>query len=158
MNYLVDTNILLRLVDTGHAMHQEAVDAIKILALQAQKLHIVPQNFYEIWVVCTRPKDVNGLGKTADEAVSELAYLRVLFHWLDDIPPVYGVWEHLVSSIPIIGKNGHDARFVAAMTVHGLTHLLTFNIQDFRQYSGITAVSPADILTSGPPMSGAVSL
>ena len=157
MNYLVDTNILLRLVDTGHAMHKEALDAVKLLVLQGHKLHIVPQNLYEIWVVCTRPKNVNGLGKTAAEAMSELINLRALFHWLDDIPLVYGVWEHLVSSIPIIGKNGHDARFIAAMTVHGLTHPLTFNIQDFRQYPGITAVSPADILTSGPPVPGAVS-
>ncbi len=157
MNYLVDTNILLRLVDTGHAMHQEALDAVKLLGLRGHKLHIVPQNFYEIWVVCTRPKIVNGLGKTAAEIMSELIHLRAFFHWLDDIPLVYGVWEHLVSSIPIIGKNGHDARFVAAMTVHGLTHILTFNIQDFRKYPGITAVSPADILTSGPPMAGAAS-
>ena len=157
MNYLVDTNILLRLVDNGHAMHQEALDAVKLLALQGHKLHVVPQNFYEIWVVCTRPKNVNGLGKTAAEAMNELINLRALFHWLDDIPLVYGVWEHLVSSIPIIGKNGHDARFVATMTVHGLTQLLTFNIQDFRQYPGITAVSPAEILISKPPMPGAVS-
>jgi hypothetical protein len=28
----------------------------------------------------------------------------------------------------ILGKNGHDARFVAAVAIHGLTHLLTFNV------------------------------
>ena len=43
-------------MDTGHAMHQEALDAVKLLVLQGHKLHIVPQNFYEIWVVCIRPK------------------------------------------------------------------------------------------------------
>jgi hypothetical protein len=47
----------------------------------------------------------------------------------------------------VVGKNGHDARLVAAMMVHGLTHLLTFNVQDFRRYPGITAVTPADVLT-----------
>jgi hypothetical protein len=46
-----------------------------------------------------------------------------------------------------LGKNAHDARFVAAMMAHGLTHLLTFNPQDFRRYSGITVVTPAEILT-----------
>jgi hypothetical protein len=109
---------------------------------------------YESWVVCTRPKNVNGLGKTAAEAMSELVNLRALFYWLDDIPPVYGVWEHLVSSIPIIGKNGHDARFVAAMMVHGLSHLLTFNTHDFRQFPAITAVAPVDVLASGPAAPG----
>ena len=147
MNYLVDTNILTRLAEPGHAMHQQARDAVKLLVRQGHKLHIVPQNLYEFWVVCTRPLNVNGLGKTTAEATVELANLKALFLWLDETPTMYCVWEQLVASIPIIGKNAHDARFVAAMTIHGLTHLLTFNTQDFQQYSGITVVSPTDVLT-----------
>ena len=147
MNYLVDTNILTRLAEPGHAMHQAALDAVKLLIRQGHTLHIVPQNLYEFWVVCTRPTHVNGLGKTAAEAVAELANVKALFLWLVEAPAVYGIWEHLVASTPVVGKNAHDARFVAAMTVHGLTHLLTFNTQVFRQYHGITAVSPADVLT-----------
>jgi predicted nucleic acid-binding protein len=146
MNYLVDTNILTRLADPAHATHQQAVDAVKRLAHQGHKLHIVPQNLYEFWVVCTRPKNVNGLGKSAAEAMGELANLKSLFAWLDDAPAIYGVWELLVASTPVLGKNGHDARFIAAMTIYGLTHLLTFNTQDFRQYPAITVVSPADVL------------
>jgi predicted nucleic acid-binding protein len=147
MNYLVDTNILTRLADPAHAMHQQAVGSVKRLAHQAHKLHIVPQNLYEFWVVCTRPKNVNGLGKTAAEAMVELTNLKTLFEWLDDAPAIYGVWEQIVALTPVLGKNAHDARFVAAMTVYGLTHLLTFNTQDFRQYPAITVLSPADVLT-----------
>jgi predicted nucleic acid-binding protein len=76
-----------------------------------------------------------------------LANLKALFLWLDETPAICGVWEQLVASTPVLGKNAHDARFVAAMTVYGLTHLLTFNIQDFRQYPAITVVSPADVPT-----------
>src|SRR5439155_14932138 len=119
------------------------------------KLHVVPQNFYEFWVVATRPASVNGLGKTAAEALLDLTNLKSLFLWLDDSPLVYGVWEGLVTGTPILGKNAHDARFVAAMSVRGLTHLLTFNTQDFRQYPGITAVAPADVLASSPAAPGA---
>jgi predicted nucleic acid-binding protein len=155
MNYLVDTNILTRLSDPAHAMHQEALDAVTLLIRQGHKLHVVPQNFYEFWVVATRPASVNGLGKTAAEALSDLANLKGLFLWLDESPLVYGVWEGLVTGTPIIGKNAHDARLVAAMTVHGLTHLLTFNGQDFRQYPAIIAVAPRDILTTTTPASGA---
>jgi predicted nucleic acid-binding protein len=147
MSYLLDTNILSRLAEPGHAMHQPALDAVKRLAADGHTLHIVPQNLYEFWVVCTRPTAVNGLGKTAAEAATELASLKVLFVLLDETPALYGVWEGLVVATPVVGKNGHDARLVAAMMVHGLTHLLTFNAQDFRQYAGITAVSPADVLT-----------
>jgi predicted nucleic acid-binding protein len=146
MNDLVDTNILTRLAEPGHGMHAPARDALKRLVSEGHKLHIVPQNLYEFWVVCTRPPAVNGLGKTAAEAAADLASLKALYLWLDETPAFYGVWEQLVVSTPVVGKNGYDARLVAAMMVHGLTHLLTFNAQDFRQYPGITAVTPADVL------------
>jgi predicted nucleic acid-binding protein len=147
MNYPVDTNILSRLAEPGHPMHQPALDAVKRLVSEGHTLHIVPQNLYEFWVVCTRPTAVNGLGKTAAEAAVELASLKALFVLLDETPAIFGVWEGLVTSTPVVGKNGHDARLVAAMMVHGLTHLLTFNAPDFRPYPGITAVTPTDVLT-----------
>jgi hypothetical protein len=34
---------------------------------------------------------------------------------------------------------------VAAMLIHGLTHILTFNIEDFRRYVEITPVNPGDV-------------
>jgi predicted nucleic acid-binding protein len=147
MNYLVDTNLLTRLVEPPHAMYQQAHDAVALLIRQSHTLCVVAQNFYEFWVVATRPTNVNGLGKTAAEALANILYFEGLFHWLDETKPVYGAWKHLVASTLIIGKNAHDARFVAAMSVHGLTHLLTFNSQDFRQYPSIIAVTPADVLT-----------
>ena len=63
MNYLVDTNILTRMTDPAHAMHREALDAVTLLIQQGHRLHVVPQNLYEFWVVATRPLNVNGLGK-----------------------------------------------------------------------------------------------
>jgi predicted nucleic acid-binding protein len=48
----------------------------------------------------------------------------------------------LVVAYGVKGVNVHDARLVAAMLVHGLTHILTFNISDFARYSEITAVHP----------------
>jgi len=35
MNYLVDTNILTRLAEPGHAMHQEALDAANFSFVRA---------------------------------------------------------------------------------------------------------------------------
>lgn len=148
MSYLIDTNILTRLVEPGHPMHQAALDAVKSLALQGYKLHIVPQNLYEFWVVCTRPIDVNGLGNTAAEAARDIAHMKALFVWLEEIPAIYNIWEQLVGSTSVLGKQAHDARLVAAMRVHGLMRLLTFNAEDFRRYPGITAVTPANVLAS----------
>ncbi len=148
MNYLVETNILTRMAEPVHALHREAVDAVRRLTEQGHLLHIVPQNLYEFWVVATRPASVNGLGKTTAEALVDLTNLKGLFLWLDDSPLIYGVWEGVVTGTPIVGKNAHDTRLVAAMTVHGLTHRLTYNTHDFRQYLGITAITPSDTLTS----------
>ncbi len=54
-------------------------------------------------------------------------------------------WERLVTQHAVSGKFTYDARIVAAMNIHGITHLLTFNSDDFKRYPGITAVSPSDI-------------
>jgi predicted nucleic acid-binding protein len=151
MNYLVDTKILTRLAEPAHAMHHEARDAVALLVLRRHTLCVVSQSFYEFWVVATRPASVNGLGRTAPEALADLVYFEGMFTWLDETVPLYSVWRQLVTSTPILGKNAHDARFVAAMTMDNLTHLLTFNAQDFRQYSSIRAVTPAEVLTPTPP-------
>ncbi len=48
----------------------------------------------------------------------------------------------------VIGKNAHDTRLVAAMIVHGIPRILTFNTTDFQRYQEITAISPADVLNA----------
>jgi hypothetical protein len=43
------------------------------------------------------------------------------------------------------GKQVHDARLVAAMVSHKMTHLLTFNIDDFKRFSEIISVNPQSV-------------
>ena len=81
MNYLVDTNILTRISDPAHAMHQEALDAVKLVIQQGHKLHVVPQNFYEFWVVATRSGKRKRTRKNRGEALSDLSNLKGLFLW-----------------------------------------------------------------------------
>ena len=42
----------------------------------------------------------------------------------------------LCREIPVGGKQVHDANIVATMLAHGERRLLTFNIRDFRRYTG----------------------
>ena len=44
----------------------------------------------------------------------------------------------------------HDARLAAAMLAHGLTHILTFNADDFRRYPGIVPITPDEAATLPP--------
>ena len=87
----------------------------------------------------------NGLGHTVTEAETEVNRLKALFPLLLDLPAIYGEWERLVIAHAVMGVNVHDARLVAAMLVHGLTHILTFNTADFRRFSQITVVHPSEI-------------
>jgi predicted nucleic acid-binding protein len=151
MNVLVDTNIVGRMVEPAHVQHQPAVDAVAALVARGDSPCLVPQVLYEFWVVATRPTTANGLGMTPSEAASEIARLEGLYGVLLDSATLYSEWKRLVSVNLISGKNAHDARLVAAMTVHGLTHLLTFNTADFARFSGITAMDPASLTTTRAP-------
>jgi predicted nucleic acid-binding protein len=150
MTTLVDTNLLTRIVQPAHVQHQDALDAVTALRLRGEALHLVPQNFFEFWVVATRPAAQNGLGMSAAEAAVEFATFRRLFTVLDDTPAILPEWEQLVSRLGVVGKTAHDARLVASMRVHGLNRLLTFNVGDFRRYPGLTVVSPSDVLSAAP--------
>jgi len=53
MKILVDTNILLRLAQPTHPQYAEAADAVRVLIGRTDELILVPQSFYEFWVVAT---------------------------------------------------------------------------------------------------------
>lgn len=151
MNILLDANILLRLVDPTNAAHAIAATAVSALRAQGDTLHIVPQSVYEFWAVASRPVANNGLGLESAECVRELTNVKKSFALLDDRPTLFREWEAIVSGIACHGKVAHDARYVAAMRTHGLSHLLTFNVSDFSRYPGITVLDPNTVAASGPP-------
>lgn len=146
MAYLIDTNVLLRSVDPNHSMYNDATNAISLLRNQGERLCIVPQNLIEFWNVYTRPANKNGLGHTVEEAREEIRRLKAFFILVADTASIYDQWEQLVEQYQVKGVNVHDARLTAAALVHGLSHILTFNIEDFNRYANkITPVHPTSI-------------
>ena len=141
---LVDTNTLLRTLQPLHPQREIARGAIKALTARGHELQFVPQNLMELWVVATRPVAQNGLGMSVPRATSELRRLKSMFALLPDTPATYPVWESLVIRYQVSGKPAHDARLVAAMQVHGLTSVVTFDRTGFSRYAGIEVVHPAD--------------
>ena len=81
----------------------------------------------------------------AAEADSELDRIKDMFLFLPETPAIYPVWEALVVQNQVMGKPAHDARLVAAMRVHGLTAILTFDRTGFSRYPGIEVVHPEQI-------------
>ena len=145
MSYLVDSNVLLRLVYRRDSMHVAAQSAYTTLRQQNQSLYVFPQNLIEFWAVATRPTSANGMGLTIEEAAHESSLLKGLFTLKPDTPKVYTIWEELVIKYQVRGKQAHDTRLVAAMLVYQISHLLTFNTADFKRFAEIIAIAPQDI-------------
>ena len=82
---------------------------------------------------------------TPDEAVTELVRIKGMFLFLPETPAIYPVWEALVVDHAVSGKPSHDARLVAAMQVHGLTAILTYDKTGFSRFPGIEVVHPAEV-------------
>jgi len=65
---------------------------------------------------------------------------------------IFTEWDRIAVLYNVCGKQGHDARLVAVMKVHGIGQILTFNIGDFSRYAAgesITVVDPAGVVVPG---------
>jgi len=95
--------------------------------------------------VATRPVDVNGLGLTPVVTAQRVEEFLQRFDLLSDQTRVFTYWRALVERYERKGKQVHDARLVAVMQAHGVEHLLTFNVDDFKAYTDIKAMHPAEV-------------
>jgi len=127
-------------------VYDDVARSVSILATRRDELHVVAQNLIEFWAVATRPIVNNGLGLSVAQTEIEISRLKNLFALVPDTPDIFSEWEKIVRQYQVSGKQVHDARLVAAMLVHDLTHLLTFNDGDFKRFPQITTVNPQSII------------
>jgi predicted nucleic acid-binding protein len=142
---LVDTNVLLRMTRRSDPEHQLVDEALARLASQSTTLHYTHQNVAELWNAMTRPRTRNGLGLTVDEAEREVQAIEAGMTLLPDSEAVYREWRSIVVLHKVLGVQVHDARLVAAMRVHHISHILTLNVGDFGRFSGLTALHPSRV-------------
>jgi predicted nucleic acid-binding protein len=142
---LLDTNILLRLLNPADPEYGIVRSAVDALAARGDQLYFVSQNLVEFWNVCTRPANRNGLGLSGAETNTRATLIESRFTFLPDTPRVHAAWRRLVTAHSVVGVQVHDARLVAAMLVHGVQQLLTLNDRDFVRYSGVSVLHPRDV-------------
>lgn len=152
MSVLLDTGILLRLINEIDPLHADVERAVDSLIARKEDLLITTQNIAELWNVATRPVANNGL------ALSPAAIAR---SYDDTLEPVCAVLvetkflpfvlRRLLTQYGVIGKHVHDARLVAMMLVWQVDSLLTLNDRDFHRYEpeGIKVVTPQSLASSG---------
>ncbi|HME58650.1 MAG TPA: PIN domain-containing protein [Terracidiphilus sp.] len=143
--YLLDTNILIRWLRREVAEHSMVSAAIEQLARQNAVPCYTSQNLGELWNVLTRPADRNGYGLSPSQADQCAQILESDVYMLPDTPEVHFIWRRLLVAHGVCGAQVHDARLVAAMHVHSVKRILTFNTKDFSRFDGIEAVHPADL-------------
>ena len=145
MSYLSDTNILSTLAKRQSPQYAEVRRALTVLRKQGEKICLVPQNLIEFWAIATRPISANGLGLSIVKTSHEIKKFKRYFTFYDDAPGIFAEWENLVLKHQVSGKNVHDARLVSAMLTHNITHLLTFNVKDFKRFTEIMVVAPQNV-------------
>ena len=145
MSYLLDSNIVLRLIQPTDALYLTISQAVDNLQKNGEQIVLIPQILVEFWVVATRPVSVNGLGMTTDQAQQELINLQSIFTVLPENEGIFDEWKTLVAKYKVSGKPAHDARIAAAMIAHKIENILTLNPNDFKRFFEINAVRPQDV-------------
>jgi predicted nucleic acid-binding protein len=107
---------------------------------------LTSQIIIEFWVVATRPTEVNGLGWTPERTKNQINQFLTRFTVLEETPEIFTLWFQLVTDYNIKGKRTHDIRLLAVMKAHSITHLLTFNPDDFVPLPNIIILQPQDLL------------
>lgn len=142
---LVDSNVLLRLAKRDDPSYGAMREAARSLRNRGFTLVYTLQNMTEFWNTSTRPKERNGFGLSVDETEINAQQIELSFAFLPDTERVYREWRRIAFQHRVSGVQVHDARLAAAMYAHGISHILTFNGDDFTRYPGITAIHPGSV-------------
>jgi predicted nucleic acid-binding protein len=143
--YLVDSNVLLRWVKPGHSEYAIIVSATDAILRNDGVLCYTSQNVADFRNACTRPADRNGYGLSPQNTDRRARLFEEKLRLLPDNLAIHEVWRKILVTHSISGVQVHDARLVAAMSVHGVKRLLTFNDRDFARYTDIEAVHPRSV-------------
>lgn len=144
--YLLDTNIILRFSNSSDSQHELVANAVATILAVGDECYLAPQVLIELWVVATRPIDVNGLGWSTMYTSNVIKQLMHRFPIAEELPQLFLTWLETVSTYQISGKRTHDARIVALMKTASITHILTLNPSDFSNIPDITVVHPRNLL------------
>jgi predicted nucleic acid-binding protein len=147
---LIDSNILIRWAQHEDPSYSTVLASIKQLALSRIVPCYTSQNLGEFWNALTRPANRNGYGQSPEQADLRAQEVEAKFRLLPDVLAVHREWRRLLVVHRVSGVQVHDARLVAAMHVHSVKRILTFNTKDFMRFTDIEAIHPLDLSKQVP--------
>ena len=136
----VDTNALVYADQATSAFHQTARAALARLEKEGADLWISRQVLREYLATVTRPDPKGVPPMTRADAAAAVEGFQGAYFIAEDGRQATARLLDLVRTVPMGGKQVHDANIVATMLAHGITRLLTFNEADFRRFSALIEV------------------
>ena len=129
----VDTNVLVYANVDAAPLHQAALSALTAAHDAGRTIWISRQVLREFAAVRSRPQTFAEAAKP-EIVIERLRYFEHTFQVADESAAVTDTLCQLMATIPIGGKQVHDANLVATMIVHGIPALLTHNVKDFERF------------------------
>ena len=121
--------------------------AIEILVQRGDTLCFSAQNVREFWNVSTRPvSETRGFGLTLDDAFDQVLTIEHNMQLMPDNEQTYRTWRALIAKHRVRGVQVHDTYLAATLITNHVTHLLTWNVKDFKRFDAITALTPDEVL------------
>ncbi|MBI5707793.1 MAG: PIN domain-containing protein [Armatimonadetes bacterium] len=143
--FLVDTSVWVRCLEKDNPLGVDCVRAIKKLKASGEELWTCAQVVIELWAVCSRPREANGLGfdaETIDKIVTDI--LLIAPH-LDEPVDIGPRWRRFAVRYAPSGKPCHDLRLVTLADAYGIDRILTCNASDLKRFTEIKAVHPSEV-------------
>lgn len=143
--YLVDTSVWIRCLEPDNPLGAECVRAIQSLKASGEELWSCAQILIELWAVCSRPIEANGLALSSDEIDRIVADMIVIAPHLDEPTDIGRRWRSFAKRYAPIGKPCHDLRLVALAHAYGVDRILTCNTGDFKRFAEVEALHPQQV-------------
>jgi predicted nucleic acid-binding protein len=138
---LVDTNVLLYAHLNRSPMHAPARTRMEELEAAGAELWISRQTIREFLQATTTPGVLTG-AVPMPALLDDVRHMLGRFRIAEEGSQATEQLLFLLSSIPITGKQIHDAALVATMRANQIDRLLTHNATDFARFGSVITVLP----------------
>jgi predicted nucleic acid-binding protein len=150
LRIFLDTNIILRSAISSAPEYERVRSALDILDEISAELWISRQVLREYAMNVTRPQNYME-PLTHQQAAARVRVFIKKFNVADETQAVSDQWTRLLETIPMGGRQVHDANIAATMITYNIPALLTLNAVDFVRFEPqIRVLSLADVEAMKP--------
>lgn len=138
----LDTNLLVRSTVPTAPFNEQARALVEKLWSEDKTLWVSRQVLCEYLAVLSRPQTFSKV-VPPEILLSAIDYFQTRFNVADETKAVTTNLLALIKSLPIGGKQIHDANIVATMQAYTVPQLLTYNTDDFERFKGQVSILDA---------------